>query len=118
VIANAAAMTMSEYNIIEMTKTTNHTDERLNQQTITIFNRRSLFCDVGRHTATTVIPQPVCTALNGTNCCIDKDEPLYRIWLLQKGDAAACPWLCPRKLIQGVPLHPKGASFAEAAQWQ
>ena len=45
--------------------------------------------------------------------CVAIDEPLYREWLIKKGDTVARPYL--RELIEGIP--PEG-SEDEATQWE
>ena len=45
--------------------------------------------------------------------CVAVDEPLYREWLIRKGDTVARPYT--REMIEGVP--PSGCED-EAEQWQ
>jgi len=46
--------------------------------------------------------------------CLAIDEPLYREWLVQRGDAVARPYF--HELIEGKP--PEGSSVEEAISWR
>ena len=48
--------------------------------------------------------------------CVAVDEPLYRKWLIAKGDEVARPYF--KEMVEGIPPDPDKATREETAQWE